>query len=529
MKLSHRSPAQSRRNPTRTDRAHRRQQGYSLIMTALLIVPMLGFSALGVDVAAWYTRAMEVQRAADAAAMAAVVWMPNDFPTAEAEARRVAARNDLAHDPLGTGVTVTATPVSGRPQEIDVTVTDPHVGTYFGSMFIEEITITRKARARYVLPVPLGSPHNTFGNQNLNPQPSDPKLWASINGPYSAHQDGDPYAVKCQVAAATPRTCNGSGANPNYRPEGYRYIIDVPAGSVGRTLDVEVFDGPFVDRGTNTGTGDAYGNSNPSGSSSQRMALSYELFEADATPLTIDDNPTLAGRCQSPTPGRLVYPQNHGNADRDLWRRICRVSVSRVGQYVLVVKSSNIPGQTPDQGAGLNQYSLKATLSGAGAQPRLYAHQTMSIFTNMSGTEANLYLTEVEQRHAGKTLRISLFDPGDGSAGEFRLRLVNPAGQIAQCRFNEPGTTTLGPVQSCSILTRSTTTSRYNNQWLHVEIPLASSYTCNAAGATPVNPGIGTSAACWWRVNYLFSNGATPYDRTTWTANILGDPVQLIQ
>ena len=48
-----------------------------------------------------------------------------------------------------------------------------------------------------MLPVPLGSPFNTFGNQTLPVATTDPKLWAAINAPYTLHQSGDPYATKC--------------------------------------------------------------------------------------------------------------------------------------------------------------------------------------------------------------------------------------------------------------------------------------------------------------------------------------------
>ena len=68
-----------------------------------------------------------------------------------------------------SGVNVDVQRVLGESRQLDVTITDPQVPTFFGSVVLKQITMTRKARARYVLPIPLGSPLNTFGNQNLTP------------------------------------------------------------------------------------------------------------------------------------------------------------------------------------------------------------------------------------------------------------------------------------------------------------------------------------------------------------------------
>lgn len=552
MQLSHRTSRAKARNK---ERARRREQGYSIVMVSLLIIPLMSFTALGVDVASWYSRGLEIQRAADAASMAGVVWLPNDLPKARTEAMRVAARNGFDHDPHGTGITVTVEPVPGRPQELDVTIDDPHVPSYFGRVVMDDISLSRTARARYVLPVPLGSPFNYFGNQNITPQSTDPKLWAAINAPYALHESGDPYAVRCAASPNSVRSCDSAGGNDDYRADGYRYIVDVPEDATGRTLTVDILDAPFARRsGTQSETGDGYdvlfGGNASQHSYTNRTALSYELFEADNTPLDLTDNPSLEGRC-STGPGRLVLENNHGTPNRtddaysgsthpgkNSWTVVCQRGVSNVGQYILQVKSSDIPGET-DQGSGTNQYSVRARLSGSGDQPRVYAYNDMSILTNPtvtgSGTRSNNYLAEIVPRHAGKVLRIELFDAGDGGNGQFDLSIMNPQGQVPQCYYNEPGETELSDtLRTCTIRTRNNGTHRsnnlYNDQWLRIEIPLAGDYDCNEDGATPQNPGPGTASACWWRLSYLFGGTSpTPTDRTTWRVEVLGDPVQLIR
>ena len=94
-----------------TSQRRRRDEGYTMVMTALLLVPLMLFAALAVDVGGFYTRAHEVQRAADAASLAGVVWMPDDYDQAVTVARATARRNGFNHGV--NGVTVAVNRVTG--------------------------------------------------------------------------------------------------------------------------------------------------------------------------------------------------------------------------------------------------------------------------------------------------------------------------------------------------------------------------------------------------------------------------------
>ena len=119
---------------------------------------LMTMTALAVDVGSFYSRAAEVQKASDAAALAAVVWMPDDFTTATSAARDAAGRNGFTH---GTnGITVVVSTVAGNPRQVRATITDPSVPTIFGRMITNSISITRDSVAEYVLAVPLGSPNS---------------------------------------------------------------------------------------------------------------------------------------------------------------------------------------------------------------------------------------------------------------------------------------------------------------------------------------------------------------------------------
>ena len=66
---------------SRRRRLRRRDEaGYAVVLVALLAsVIFLGMGAMGVDTARWYVEVEQVQKTADAAALAGVTYMPNDL------------------------------------------------------------------------------------------------------------------------------------------------------------------------------------------------------------------------------------------------------------------------------------------------------------------------------------------------------------------------------------------------------------------------------------------------------------------
>ena len=149
------------------------QKGYILATTALLLIPLMIFAAFAVDVGAWYAEADKNQRAADAAALAAVIEMP-DLNRAGAKALSIVQENGYPNAVL--------VPITTPTTDFDPTVTVPQVKVerrdddailvtilskgevYFGGVVLNDtVDITRFAGADYNLPVPLGSPKNIIG------------------------------------------------------------------------------------------------------------------------------------------------------------------------------------------------------------------------------------------------------------------------------------------------------------------------------------------------------------------------------
>ena len=225
----------------RTTERARGEHGYVLVMFALLLVPLMLMAGLAVDVGSWYSRAADMRRAADAAALAGVVWLP-DESAARTAALASAARNGFV--PSST-ISITVTSSTQSERRLKVTIKDTKVGSFFyKSLGGSDINLTRTSFAEYVLAVPLGSPRNFFGTGTLLESytatgiPAE-FLYQAVN-PYCTDKiNGDRYQSGYHNQTVTG-SCTGT-VNPDYRTSGYSMYIEAP---VGRTaaIDVKLYD-----------------------------------------------------------------------------------------------------------------------------------------------------------------------------------------------------------------------------------------------------------------------------------------------
>src|SRR5690606_33190611 len=112
------------------------------------------FAGLAIDVANWWFTAQRVQRAADSAALAGVVHMPDDIDEARSTAADIATRNGYTH---GAGSTIVSEEAD-RPSQLRVTITTSTKNFFAGIVGLDSTTITRTAVADYTGSVPMGSP-----------------------------------------------------------------------------------------------------------------------------------------------------------------------------------------------------------------------------------------------------------------------------------------------------------------------------------------------------------------------------------
>jgi hypothetical protein len=546
-----------------------------MVMAALIMLPLLAFTGFAVDVGAWYAHANRLQRAADAAALAGVVWMPND-EKAETIALETAKANGF--DDADADITVTVTPVGNR--RLQVHIHDTEVGMFFSRIFLDNVDIERQALAEYVQSVPMGSPDNSLGNDperwNVSGY-SRPFYWLNTSGPAGFKHNGDRHtAGNCTGAHSN---CSGA-TNLDYDEDGYFFRIAVESRPVSGDMTVQVYDPAFFYTGDTCNTGDLLdpadgatytnqvntlvalgitdaaarytrgntewcpGDQNIAG---QDVQTSYIVRAPDNTPFDNTDNPVVCGMTFSAYSGE-VYPLLTSNTPGGLenmlfrshfrqWTTVCTVpwaSIS-VGDYLLQVRTnadlSAPPSSLVNEDAtvatgGYNRYALRSGFGTPGAAGystglNLYADGRLPIYVNQSvaGLATNFYLARVVPEYAGQTLELEFYDVADGSNGT--LTVSRPAetasSGVGSCTFIRDATPP--DITTSSTCTSPTLTSAdYNGRVVTVQIPLTDTYTCDA----------GSDLGCWFRVNLDFSGG-TPRDTTTWSARVRGDPVRLVE
>lgn len=263
------------------------QAGQAVVLVALMIIVLFGSIGLAVDGGIAYYYNAGAERAAAAAALSGVIFMPKQYLSADsipagagndATDRAIvgAKRNGFTVGVNNITVTVSryTDPVTNKIQDesLQVTVTR-RVQTFFMNIFgIPSITVSRTAVAQYLKPLKLGEPC-LFPPQG----PGDCHTGSTVsqlgNGGYyflrtegwsTDRGQGDAYTPnKNSGCASCPSTdmhsISGSGGtdvvDPNFTNEGgYNYILTVPPGF---TAQLQVYNAAFAADG-NTGAGRNY-------------------------------------------------------------------------------------------------------------------------------------------------------------------------------------------------------------------------------------------------------------------------------
>ena len=145
--------------------AHRGEgsRGQVVVLFAGAMVVLIGMMAIVIDVSWLWSNSLRVQRAADAAALAGVVYLPGQPSSAFAAARTESKKNGFEDIGVASGVVVTPTVDPANNRALRVKVKAP-VGTFFMRIFgMQAWDVTKSSKAEYVLPVPMGSPDNYYG------------------------------------------------------------------------------------------------------------------------------------------------------------------------------------------------------------------------------------------------------------------------------------------------------------------------------------------------------------------------------
>ncbi len=264
---------------------------------------------------------------------------------------------------------------------------------------------------------------------------------------------------------------------------------------------------------------------NEAGIDSKRQSgnedFTFSLYSADSTPLDDSDNPAVTG-CTKTYSANTAFERSFLGSNR--WNVLCTITPSMPsGQYIMRVHNGAPGVSTAD---GSNQWGLVAKYQGAAGNglcdgrtdatcPRVYGRNAISVYANTKDAVASFFLAEIEAEHNGKTLELELWDPGEGGQ---KIEFLQPTGAnswgahtFSWASFEDDGT----PVASGNNVTSvDVTGSKFNGRLLKIQIPL-SSYT------PPANNK-------WWKIQYTFGSGDVT-DRTTWSAQVVGDPVHLVE
>ncbi len=380
----------------------------------------------------------------------------------------------------------------------------------------------------------------TWVTQTLNvPDPSGGTLasqgfWGAIFTSGGWRENGDRYAPSF--------IGNGTGApsgsaSPTYDPNGYDYLIEV-----GGTGEIRLFDPLFCATGDN-GHGGSFGAgdhwTSPTGNSHQAtftggpVGVTYTLYDTKGTLANPNDDgaPHIAPLVYDPGTktlgdfsGAFGTPANDLDPDRldcsthpahNQWVQLA--SGLTAGFYRLNVNTSLDPSNL-STGAE-NLFSIWVSASSGNA--RVYGSGRMCAYTNLDAGNQTFYFAQIEDVHAGKTLEIQLFDPGESSGNAF-LRFLNPDGNSYNyATFDWVSDDGRSGNNVTSLQTAISGAAQFNNRLVTISIDLPNTY--GSIGLDP--PGDITTEDGWWRIEYNI-NAAN--DTTTWQVTIRGNPVHLV-
>ncbi len=532
-----------------------KEAGQIIVVFALMLTALIGLVGIAIDVTFAWKSGLQIQRAADAAALAGVVYLPADVGTATLRADAIAQANGYT---IGGKTSVTVEPNPANDHQLDVTITAP-VQTFFVRLFgINNWTVSKTARAGYVMPVPMGSPLPYYGVGCFvlkTGQPTPPACSVAKNngvgdsgvpnGPFTNlggwgaiitrggnAENGDAYSPQYNV--------NYGGNNASYDPLGYYYTAALPAGG-----SISVFDPGFCAMGTNpAGTGSYGAGDHWIGTSNTPVSTFYTLWNTNGQPL----NP--AGWTPTGDASGTLFKNEKGmdttnggsggtgacDTYHNKWWTLA--SSLPAGTYEIQITTTDPTDATINKNTNAeNMFALSAT----GAGSAIYGQSRMAVYNNMAGSSSGqqFYMARIDAATgAGKSLAIDLFDPGD-VGGDAYLQILGPngpGGTQQQVTFSYTSDSNCVPLSgtkgsdACSgtnvtqIQTAKAGKSSFNSTWIHILVkldgaqPYGTGGLWSPPGLTPAQPG-------WWQVKMI--TGAAN-DTTTWSVNVVGNPVHLL-
>ena len=226
------------------------QGGFVLPWFALMLLVMIAMAGFGVDVWNWWYTAQKAQRAADAGALAGVVFMPSNFNNTARRPHRLHSWR-LATTAIRVRRPPATTAIGPEAEPTQVTVSQTVNNSFTSLLGVNTTTISRSATAEFNEPVKMGSPQAHIANDPEHP-PVD-QHWLNIGAPGVDKHTGDRYA---DYQCASSYLCDDNSKNSQeYLGTSYVFTVEVPAGSPD--IDIQAYDPEYANGGTtcDNGTG----------------------------------------------------------------------------------------------------------------------------------------------------------------------------------------------------------------------------------------------------------------------------------
>jgi hypothetical protein len=229
-------------------------------------------------------------------------------------------------------------------------------------------------------------------------------------------------------------------------------------------------------------------------------------------------------------------PDCRGNAWHDQWVQIASgLSGGGSGKTYRIHTYSTDPTSATDQrsSTALNNFAFYASASGG--TPKVYGIGAMEAYFRLPQNQtSDFYMAQIEGVHAGKTMIIELWDPGDTGSLPATLQVLQPtASDYTPATFSYTATQGSNAATACagysgtnvtSVVTNTGGSSRFNGCWVTITIPLPASYSAPHPSTDTI-----TTDGGWWKMRYIMGAGSgNATDLTTWKVSIRGNPVHLV-
>ena len=559
--------------------------GYVMVLLALTFTLLLAFAGYSVDAGNWNLHRNETRTAAEAAALGGVSFLPDDFASAQATAEQIALHH--GYDDTDPNTTVNISLGAGSNQlQVEIT-TD--VSNYFvRAIGMDSTTISASATAEFEQPVEMGSPEHVLGN---DPETGySPDYWLSIASRNVRKDLGDRFNTRrCNNGSVFG--CGGTW-NQEYDNSGYKYAVRVTDTTVPLRIQIfdpawvwtgsacnipnwptaaeiavlesiddgsypEIPVGWYSDAASRYAAGDTAWCNGDDRPGTNGPATRFTVRMPDNSPWDDNDNPAInVSGCQRETfpaytptsiyaaPTESIFEMlDPSSASTNSWeidlsndsftfaevfRRWVTICEIQPGSAYMAEGDYIVQVQTTNSTAGQNRFSLRAGPPNGANDVHDVGQATFSrgrlpIYANTGSADIQFFLARVPPSSGERILEVSFFDIGDAGAPG-TLTIVPPSGALASGAFSDCDFTLSGtPLADvdCAI-SGVLDSSGFGEQLVEATVTIPSQND-------PTNPylcNVNDPNDCWITVRAQFAGGLT--DATTWTANLIGDAVRII-